>query len=62
MVQLLQILYTQVALETNAPTIGESPVIESVVLSVPYFSHVKSANPDGSNTYELDSIYGDTKW
>jgi len=50
---------SQVSLETYAPTIGESPEIESVVLSVPYFSHVKSTGTDGSNTYELDSIYGD---
>jgi hypothetical protein len=50
---------SQVALETNAPTIGESPVIESVVLSVPYFSHATGTNPDGGNYYVLDSIYGD---
>ena len=49
---------TQVSLAEYAPTIGEEPVIESVVLSIPYFSHVKSANTDGSQTYELDSIYG----
>ncbi|KIO50574.1 DUF4270 domain-containing protein [Flavobacterium hibernum] len=50
---------SQVALETNAPTIGESPEIESVVLTVPYFNHIKSTATDGSNTYVLDSIYGD---
>lgn len=49
---------TQVALAAYAPSIGESPVIQSVVLSVPYFSHVTAANPDGSSTYALDSIYG----
>jgi len=49
---------TQVALTAYAPSIGESPVIQSVVLSVPYFSHVTAANPDGSSTYALDSIYG----
>lgn len=49
----------QVALDTNAPTIGESPEIESVVLTVPYFNHIKSTATDGSNTYVLDSIYGD---
>ena len=50
---------SQVALESNAPTIGESPVIESVVLSVPYFSHATGADPNGGNLYALDSIYGD---
>ena len=49
---------TQVALTAYAPSIGESPVIESVVLSVPYFSHVTATNADGSSTYALDSIYG----
>lgn len=49
---------TQVALSEYAPTIGEAPVIQSVVLSVPYFSHVKTTNADGSRVYELDSIYG----
>jgi len=50
---------TQLGLVSYSPTIGESPVIESVTLSVPYFSHVKSTNADGSSVYELDSIYGD---
>ena len=49
---------TQVALTAYAPSIGESPVIQSVVLSVPYFSHITATNPDGSSTYALDSIYG----
>lgn len=49
---------TQVALATYAPTIGETPVIESAVLSVPYFSHITANNTDGSHTYALDSIYG----
>jgi hypothetical protein len=53
---------TQVALASYAPTIGDEPVIESVVLSIPYFSHATSAaaNSDGTTTttYALDSIYG----
>ncbi|KQO29785.1 hypothetical protein ASF10_04540 [Flavobacterium sp. Leaf82] len=54
---------SQVALSSDAPTIGDitgiENVIQSVVLSVPYFSHVKSTNTDGSRVYALDSIYGD---
>lgn len=50
---------SQVALETNAPTIGEAPEIESVILSVPYSSHVTTADPNGGNFYALDSIFGD---
>ena len=52
---------TQLTLAAYAPTIGEEPVIESVVLSVPYFSHVTEADPKGGSKYELDSIYGDPK-
>jgi len=49
---------TQLTLAAYAPSIGGEPVIESVVLSVPYFSHVTATNTDGSSTYALDSIYG----
>ncbi|TDO95452.1 DUF4270 domain-containing protein [Flavobacterium sp. 245] len=49
---------TQVALAEYAPTIGEGAVIDSVYLSVPYFSHVKSTDASGKRTYELDSIFG----
>lgn len=49
---------TQLSLDTEAPDIGANPVIESVVLTVPYFSTLKTTNTDGSHVYELDSIYG----
>ncbi|KQX11488.1 DUF4270 domain-containing protein [Flavobacterium sp. Root420] len=49
---------TQLTLVDYAPTIGEEPVVESVLLNIPYFSHVKSTNTDGSRVYELDSIFG----
>jgi hypothetical protein len=49
---------TQATLAAYAPTIGESPVIKNVVLSVPYFSHVTAINNDGTSVYALDSIYG----
>ncbi|WP_026727482.1 DUF4270 domain-containing protein [Flavobacterium denitrificans] len=49
---------TQVSLSEYAPIIGEGAVIDSVYLSVPYFSHVKSTDAAGKRTYELDSIYG----
>jgi hypothetical protein len=52
---------TQVSLAEYAPTIGEAPEIQSVVLSVSYFSHVTAADPKGGSVYELDSIYGDPK-
>ncbi|MFD2941172.1 DUF4270 domain-containing protein [Flavobacterium notoginsengisoli] len=49
---------TQVGLESYAPTIGESPVIESVQLTIPYFVKNKVTDDKGDSTYELDSIYG----
>jgi len=48
----------QVGLSEYKPTIGENPVIQSVVLTVPYFSHATAIDPKGGNTYVLDSIYG----
>ncbi|RZJ53437.1 MAG: DUF4270 domain-containing protein [Flavobacterium sp.] len=49
---------TQVSLASYAPSIGGEPVIESVTLNIPYFSHITSTDENGNNTYVLDSIYG----
>jgi hypothetical protein len=49
---------TQLNLGTLAPTIGANAVVDSVYLSVPYYSTLKTTNTDGSHVYELDSIYG----
>ncbi len=49
---------TQVILASVNPTIGKNAVVESVVLTIPYFSKVVSTDLEGNNTYELDSIYG----
>ena len=53
---------TQLTLETVKPTIGINPVIESVILTIPYYSTLKSTDAtSGDNTYTLDSIYGGGK-
>lgn len=53
---------TQLTLETVKPTIGINPEIESVILTVPYYSTLKSTDAtSGDNTYALDSIYGGGK-
>ena len=54
---------SQVTLATDAPTIGEAPVIESVVLTIPYLydTSATTTDPKGGNIYKLDSIYGDPK-
>ncbi len=53
-------LVTQVLLATENPTIGNNPVMDSVVLKIPYFS-IKVTDNSASSTksiYKLDSIYG----
>ncbi|MBA0885087.1 DUF4270 domain-containing protein [Flavobacterium undicola] len=52
---------TQVTLSSVNPVVDMSlnPVIDNVILSVPYFSHVTATDATtGANTYVLDSIYG----
>jgi hypothetical protein len=49
---------SQITMATPNPTIGDTQVIDSVYLYVPYFSTLKETATDGSKTYELDSIYG----
>jgi hypothetical protein len=52
---------TQLILDAVGPEIGNNPVIDSVYISVPYFSTLKSTDVKGSSVYELDSIYGADK-
>ncbi len=49
---------TQLNLPTSNPNFGTNPVLDSVVLNVPYFSTLTTIDGD-SRTYDLDSIYGD---
>ncbi|SFC49097.1 DUF4270 domain-containing protein [Flavobacterium phragmitis] len=49
---------TQLGLKEYAPTIGESPEIQSVQLTIPYFTKDKTTDAEGNSTYKLDSIYG----
>ena len=54
---------TQVVLASVNPTISlaNNPVVESVVLNIPYFSHADLDVPiaeNGATTYVLESIYG----
>lgn len=49
---------TQVTLDSYAPTIGDSPVIDSVFLYIPYFSNLESTQTNGQKVYTLDSIKG----
>lgn len=50
---------TQISLASPNPTLGINPVIESVVLTIPYTSTLVSTDASsGDGTYELSSIYG----
>ncbi len=52
-------ILTQLSLTTINPDFGSEPVLDSVVLSVPYFSTEVPSEEGGESSYELDSIYGD---
>lgn len=44
---------------TFSPDFGDNPVIDSVVLTIPYFNRVTGTDADGNTTYTiLDSLYG----
>jgi hypothetical protein len=49
---------TQLELASVSPDIPETAVIDQVILTVPYFSHLKENSTD---TYILDSVYGNGK-
>ena len=49
----------QVAPNRINPIFGENIVLDSVVVTVPYFSRITNVE-DGVTTYSLDSIYGDS--
>lgn len=53
---------TQVSVAVPGVTLGDNPVVESVVLTIPYFIDATQTvtADDGKRTYVLDSIYGDT--
>lgn len=42
------------------PSFGENVVLDSVVLSIPYYATVTDIDDDGNSTYEIDSIFGST--
>ena len=48
----------QVSPATLNPTFGVNTVLDSVVLTIPYFSRITEVDEDNNNLYELDSVYG----
>ncbi len=50
-------IVTQTILGTQDPNFGDNTVLDSVVLTLPYYSNT-STNTNGETVYELDSVYG----
>ena len=51
---------SQMSPTTFDSSFGENIVLDSVVLTIPFFSRLIETDTDGNSTYELDSIFGDT--
>ncbi len=49
---------SQMGSPTLNPTFGENVALDSVVLTIPYFSTVDGNDEDGNVAYKLDSIFG----
>ncbi|CAH8281276.1 uncharacterized protein DUF4270 [Mariniflexile fucanivorans] len=57
--QTMASIITQITPTTLSPNFNDTPAIDSVVLSIPYFSRVTGTDTDGNPTYTiLDSLYG----
>lgn len=53
-------IVSQMSAAVYDPVFGENIVLDSVVLTIPYFSRNIETDEDGNSTYELDSIFGNT--
>lgn len=49
---------TKISPSSFDPTFGENVVLDSVVLTIPYFSNAVEVNEDGETIYDLDSVFG----
>ena len=50
----------QMVPDQYSPNFGENPVLDSVILTIPYFSRGIETSDEDDITYELDSVYGDS--
>lgn len=51
---------TQLTLPNFDPEFGEEVQVDSVILTMPYFSRVAEIDEDGEIVYETDSVFGDS--
>ena len=59
--QTTAIIITQVTPSIFNPNFGTNPIIDSVVLTIPYFNKIISTDADGNSVYSIsDSLFGDS--
>ncbi|WP_033959805.1 DUF4270 domain-containing protein [Psychroserpens jangbogonensis] len=51
-------IVTQLRSSLLDPDFGDGVILDSVVISIPYFSRAIEVNSDGETIYELDSVFG----
>jgi len=44
-----------------SPSFGDNVILDSVVLTIPYYSRGIDTDDDGNISYEIDSVYGSSK-
>src|SRR5690606_13812052 len=49
---------SQITLDNADPSFGNDPLIDKVILSIPYFSTAGAESEEGVTAYTLDSVYG----
>lgn len=52
-------IVTQVSLSATNPKFGNEPVIDSVILNIPYLSTQIGVDENGGAQYKIDSLYGE---
>ncbi|MFO7719042.1 MAG: DUF4270 domain-containing protein [Gillisia sp.] len=53
-------ILSQVSLTSSNPTFGNEPRLDSVILTLPYFSTRLEPDEDGNPVFRLDSIFGNS--
>lgn len=53
-------IISQITPTTFNPSFGVNPVIDSVIIRIPYFNTISGTDDDGFPTYRLDSLYGNS--
>ncbi|WP_194767274.1 DUF4270 domain-containing protein [Tamlana sp. I1] len=53
-------IVAQIVPNTYNPNFGESPVVDSVVFTIPYYNTLVEYDTDSNPVYRLDSLFGNT--